>query len=214
MNDRPANGITIEIMEDGPLIVKGLTILKNSKGEEVEAEMITALCRCGGSPNKPFCDGTHKKVGFFANRETDKPIDKEREYQGEDIAIYDNRVICSHAGECVRNLPSVFRLGERPWIAPDNASVEEIISVIKKCPSGALSYSVQSTHQRDFDHSPEIVITKNGPYSVTGNIKINIEEDLQPPSREHFALCRCGASKNKPYCDGSHTEAGFTDEDN
>ncbi|MCK5390859.1 MAG: CDGSH iron-sulfur domain-containing protein [Deltaproteobacteria bacterium] len=214
MNDRPANGITIEIMEDGPLIVKGLTILKNSKGEEVEAEKITALCRCGGSPNKPFCDGTHKKVGFFANRETDKPIDKEREYQGEDIAIYDNRVICSHAGECVRNLPSVFRLGERPWIAPDNASVEEIISVIKKCPSGALSYSVQSTHQRDFDHSPEIVITKNGPYSVTGNIKINIEEDLQPPSREHFALCRCGASKNKPYCDGSHTEAGFTDEDN
>ncbi|MCZ6469490.1 MAG: CDGSH iron-sulfur domain-containing protein, partial [Candidatus Dadabacteria bacterium] len=106
------------------------------------------------------------------------------------------------------------RLGESSWIAPDNASAEEVISVIKKCPSGALSYLVQGTHQRDFDHSPEILITKNGPYSVTGNIEINLEEELQPPSKEHYVLCRCGASKNKPYCDGSHTEAGFTDADN
>ena len=214
MSDQPANGITIEIMEDGPLIVKGLETLENSKGEKVDVQKITALCRCGHSSNKPFCDGTHKKVGFTGKREIDKPIDKEREYGGEDIAVYDNRVICSHAGECVRNLPSVFRLGESSWIAPDNASAEEVISVIKKCPSGALSYLVQGTHQRDFDHSPEILITKNGPYNVMGNIDINLEEDLQPPSKEHYVLCRCGASKNKPYCDGSHTEAGFKDEDN
>lgn len=98
----------------------------------------------------PFVTVVIKKLAF-----------QEREYGGEDIAIYDNRVICSHAGECGSNLPSVFRLGEHSWIAPDNASVEEVISVIKKCPSGALSYSVQGTHQRDFDHSPEIIITKN-----------------------------------------------------
>ncbi len=207
-------GIRIEILDDGPLIVKSITSLTNSKGEEVETEKVTVLCRCGHSSNKPYCDGTHKKVGFSGKREIDKPINKEREYAGEDIVVYDNRIICSHAGECVRNLPNVFRLGERPWIAPDNASVEEVISVVRKCPSGALSYSVQGTHERDFGHSPGITIAKDGPYNVAGHIEINIEKDLQPPSKEHYALCRCGASKNKPYCDGSHGDAGFVDEDN
>ena len=59
MSDQPANGITIEIMEDGPLIVKGLETLENSKGEKVEVQKITALCRCGHSSNKPFCDSRH-----------------------------------------------------------------------------------------------------------------------------------------------------------
>ncbi|GJM16549.1 MAG: hypothetical protein DHS20C13_18760 [Thermodesulfobacteriota bacterium] len=209
-----SKNVTIDILEDGPLIVKGIRSLTNSKGEEVETEKVTALCRCGYSSNKPYCDGTHKKVGFSGKREIDKPINKEREYAGEDIAVYDNRVICSHAAECVKNLPNVFRLGERPWITPDNASVEEVISVVKKCPSGALSYSVNGTHQRDFEQDPEIIITKNGPYNVTGSIEIKVEDELQPPSKEHYVLCRCGASKNKPYCDGSHADAGFKDEDN
>lgn len=207
-------GIRIEILEDGPLIVKELTTLKNSKGKNIEVSETLALCRCGQSANKPLCDGTHKKVGFSGKREIDKPINKEREYAGENIAVYDNRVICSHAGECVGNLPNVFRLGESPWIAPDNATVEEVISVVHKCPSGALSYSVDGTQQRDFEHRAEILIAKNGPYNVTGNIEIKVEEDLQPPSREHYALCRCGASKNKPYCDGSHGDIGFKDEEN
>ncbi len=214
MSNRSDNNIIIEIMEDGPLIVKGLGTLKNSKGDELEIDKVVALCRCGDSSNKPFCDGTHKKVSFSGKREIDKPLNKEREYEGAEIDVYDNRVICSHAGECVSNLPSVFRLGERPWIAPDNAGVDEVVSVVKKCPSGALSYSIEGKHERDFDHSPQISIAKNGPYNVAGNIEIKIEESLQPPSKEHFALCRCGASKNKPYCDGSHSDAGFKDEDN
>ena len=208
------NDIIIEIMEGGPLIVKGLKTLKNSKGEQIEIDDVIALCRCGDSENKPFCDGTHKKVGFSGKREIDKPINKEREYEGSQISVYDNRVICSHAAECVKNLPSVFRLGERPWIAPDSASAEEVIATVKKCPSGALSYSVDGEHIRDFGQSPEIIIAKDGSYNVEGSIQINIKEDLQPPSKEHFALCRCGASKNKPYCDGSHKEINFVDEDN
>jgi len=207
-------GIRIEILEDGPVILKGITGLTNSKGEEVETEKVTALCRCGHSSNKPYCDGTHKKVGFSGKREIDKPVNKEREYAGENIVVYDNRIVCSHAGECVRNLPKVFRLGERPWIAPDNATMEEVISVVHKCPSGALSYSVDGKHHRDFSHETEINIAYNGPYNVTGDIQINVEESLSPPSKEHYSLCRCGASKNKPYCDGSHGEAGFKDEEN
>jgi len=206
--------ITIEILEDGPFIVKGLTSLKNSKSESLEASETIALCRCGQSANKPFCDGTHKKIGFSGQREIDKPLHKEREYAGADISVFDNRVICSHAGECVSNLPSVFRLSESPWIAPDNASVEENISVIRKCPSGALSYSVGGEQKRDFESQTEILVTKNGPYNVTGGIEIKVEDELQPPSKDHYVLCRCGASKNKPYCDGSHSDAGFRDEDN
>lgn len=214
MSDDTNKNVTIEILEDGPFIVKGLTSLKNSKSESLEASETIALCRCGQSANKPFCDGTHKKADFSGEREIDKPVDKEREYAGEQLSIYDNRVICSHAGECVGNLPNVFRLGESPWINPDSASVEDIISVIKKCPSGALSYSVDGEQQRDFDQELEIVITKNGPYNVMGGIEIKIEDELQPPTKDHYVLCRCGASKNKPYCDGSHSDANFIDEEN
>ncbi len=214
MSDIDQNNIFIEIIEDGPLIVKGLKTLKNSQGEQVEVDDVIALCRCGESSNKPFCDGTHKKVGFSGNREIDKPINKEREYEGKELSVFDNRVTCSHAKECVSNLPSVFRLGERPWIAPDNASAVEVITTIKKCPSGALSYSIDGDRVRDFGQSPEIHITKDGPYNVEGFIQINILDDMQPPSKEHFALCRCGASKNKPYCDGTHKEVGFSDQDN
>lgn len=214
MSDESDIKVSIEIMEDGPLLVKKLTSLKNSKGENIETQKITALCRCGASSNKPFCDGSHTKVNFSGQRETDKPIDKEREYAGKEITVYDNRLICSHAAECVKNLPEVFRLGDRPWIAPDNASPDEIISVVKKCPSGALSYSLGGDHVRDFGLPIEIDIAKDGPYNVTGNIVINVEDHLEPPSKEHYALCRCGASKNKPYCDGSHADAHFKDQDN
>lgn len=209
-----AKDVTIDILEDGPLIVKGLTTFKNSKAVNIDTSETLALCRCGQSANKPFCDGTHKKVDFSGQRENDKPINKEREYVGDNLAVYDNRVICSHAGECVRNLPKVFRLGERPWIAPDNAKVEEVISVVEKCPSGALSYAMNGNHRRDVAHETEINIAHNGPYNVTGDIQINVEENLRPPSKEHYSLCRCGASKNKPYCDGSHSDVEFVDEDN
>ncbi len=211
MSNLREDDTTIEIMEDGPLIVKRLKTLENSKGEEVKVDEVVALCRCGKSSNKPFCDGTHKKVGFSGKREIDKPIDKEREYEGKDISVYDNRVICSHAKECIRNLPSVFRRDERPWITPDNASAREFIETIKKCPSGALSYSLDGKHIRDFGLSPGISIAKDGPYNVAGFIHLKIDEDLAPPAAEHYSLCRCGASKNKPYCDGSHNVVAFKD---
>lgn len=211
MSDQPNDKTTIEILEDGPFIVKGLTSLKSSRGDKLETEKTAALCRCGSSSNKPFCDGTHKKIGFSGKRETDKPLGREKEYPGGGITVHDNRLICSHAAECVNNLPSVFRLGDRPWIAPDNSSADDVISVVRKCPSGALSYTAEGTTHRDFDHATEIIVTENGPYNVTGHIELKIEDELKPPSTEHYVLCRCGASKNKPYCDGSHKDVGFKD---
>lgn len=206
--------VKIDVLSDGPLIVDNLKKLTGADGTAIKTEGKTALCRCGSSSNKPFCDGSHKKAGFVSAREKEGSLDKEDPYEGKEITVYDNRAICCHAGECVSNLSSVFDVSSRPWIRPDNAAVDQIKEVVEKCPSGALSYVVGGVHIRDFDREAEIRIAKNGPYNVTGGIKLGVPEDIQPPSREHYSLCRCGASKNKPYCDGSHGEAGFSDENN
>ena len=127
------------------------------------------------------------------------------------LQLHDNRVICSHAAECVNDLPSVFRLGERRWINPDAAEVDDVIDVIKKCPSGALSYSIENVRHTLKNLPTEITVTKDGPYHITGKIQIKDENNLQPPNPELYSICRCGASKNKPFCDGVHHEIEFKD---
>lgn len=209
-----SENVKIDVLDDGPLIVDNLETLTNSQGKNLEIDEKIALCRCGYSKNKPFCDGSHKSAGFTGRRESNASLTKERAYEGKEITVHDNRAICCHAGECVTGLNSVFDINTNPWINPDNAAVEEVIEVVKKCPSGALSYTVDELHTRDFDASPAINIAKDGPYNVSGKISINVEDDIQPPSKEHYSLCRCGASKNKPYCDGSHNDIKFKDEDN
>jgi CDGSH-type Zn-finger protein len=201
----------IEILKNGPIRVTGLGAYQNSKGREVACKSEVHLCRCGTSKNKPFCDGSHKTIDFSGDRQIDKPLNKERKYEGQRIIIHDNRTICSHAKECVNLLPAVFRFGERPWIHPDNAEVDEIIEVVNRCPSGALSYSIAETHHRDIDRDPALHIIADGPYNIVGGIKFVCESNIRPPSPEHYSLCRCGASKNKPFCDGSHVDIDFED---
>ena len=133
------------------------------------------------------------------------------------ITIFDNRRICSHAAECVNNSSSTFRLDARPWINPDAAEREEIINAIKKCPSGALSYSVDDTEYRDQnDRMPMIAVSNGGPYHINGGIDL-IGDNIQwaeGSSKEHYTLCRCGASNNKPFCDGMHKVINFKDDKN
>jgi CDGSH-type Zn-finger protein len=198
--------------------------LQNSKGEPLSTTVGTALCRCGASKNKPFCDGTHNVIGFSSTNKTldekddMKKIvtkDKRRDYPGKEITVHDNRRICSHAAECVNNLSSVFKLGSRPWINPDASKTNEIIDVVRKCPSGALSYSIDGVEYRDPEEqrNPTVTVLKNGPYHIIGGIEL-IGENIQfgeGASKEHYTLCRCGASENKPFCDGSHKSSKFSD---
>jgi CDGSH-type Zn-finger protein len=196
---------------DNPLFPEGGRIY-DSRGEEVSCGAKVKLCRCGASKKMPFCDGTHQ-VGFSGERESDKSNDRRRNYVGKRITIHDNRCVCSHARFCVNELPSVFRLGERPWIDPDGAEPERIIEVIEKCPSGALSYSVDGVEHRDQNREPRVAIVKDGPFCLVGGIEVVGEEPrAEEVSREHCTLCRCGASRNKPFCDGSHEKAGFKDD--
>ncbi len=210
------NGPYYLINDMEPKIVDNL---QNSKGEPLSTTRGIALCRCGASKNKPFCDGTHGTIGFLSLNKTlnendnEKRIkDKRRNYFGKEITIHDNRKICSHAAECVDNLPSVFKLNERPWIDPDGARIQEVINTIRKCPSGALSYSIGDTEYRDPEkRNPMVTVSKNGPYHITGGIELLGEgvDFGEGASMEHYTLCRCGASENKPFCDGAHRNINF-----
>jgi len=198
---------------DGPYLVTHLKNFANQKGP-IEAKETMALCRCGGSANKPFCDGTHAKIGFSSAKLEGRVEDKRENYEGEEITIHDNRGICAHAGRCTDGLHSVFRLNKEPWIDPNNESIDEIITTIKKCPSGALSYSISGVEYRDRDGEPTIFVAPNGPYVISGGADINDTTLGEGASKEHFTMCRCGGSKNKPFCDGTHWHIKFTDDKN
>ncbi len=210
-SERPKTSITPT--PDGPYLVKDLGSLANRKGP-IEAKPTMALCRCGGSSNKPFCDGTHAKIGFSSAKLEGRVEDRRDKYESEEIAIHDNRGICAHAGRCTDGLSSVFRLKQEPWIAPDGASRDEIIATIRKCPSGALSYSVSGIEHRDREGEPTIFVSPNGPYVVSGGPDLLDTSRGEGASPEHFTLCRCGGSKNKPFCDGTHWYNKFTDDKN
>ena len=218
------NGPFYLLNDTEPKVVENL---QNSKGELLSTVRGVALCRCGASNNKPFCDGTHGTIGFLsenkttaANKDNSSKVmikDKRKDYVGKEITIHDNRRICSHAAECVNNLSSVFKLNSRPWINPDSARTEEIIDTIRKCPSGALSYSIDGIEHRDQnERRPKVTVSKDGPYLITGGIDL-IGDNIQwaeGASKEHYTLCRCGASNNKPFCDGMHRTVNFKDDKN
>jgi CDGSH-type Zn-finger protein len=198
---------------DGPFLAKYLKNFANQNGR-IETRETMALCRCGESANKPFCDGTHGKIGFSSAKLEGRVDDKRENYDGEKITIHDNRGLCAHVGRCTDGLATVFRLKEEPWIHPDAATRDEIIATIQKCPSGALSYSIDGLERREQDGEPTIYIAPNGPYVVSGGVEFVDAAERQGASKKEFTLCRCGGSKNKPFCDGSHWSNEFTDDKN
>ncbi len=125
-------------------------------------------------------------------------------YTGESIAVTFDMKRCIHARNCFLRLPDVFDPNQRPWVQPDAASAEEVASVVKSCPSGALGLT--STPMSEAPPKlTHIAVTENGPLAVRGPVSVE-GQDMEPRAM----FCRCGQSKNHPYCDGSHVEAGFT----
>lgn len=128
-----------------------------------------------------------------------------KKYENDDLIVNWRPHLCIHAKECVKSLPKVYNPNERPWIKIENASTEELIAQINKCPSGALSYDSKNMTTNESISKTEVEINAlpNGPLIIKGSHKINGKQTDQS------ALCRCGASQNKPFCDGSHAKIDF-----
>ncbi len=199
---------------NGAYTVQNVHNLKNSRGETVETKPAFALCSCGGSKNKPFCDGTHRKIGFSSDKVEGRKPDKIDTYEGKNITIYDNHAVCTGAGFCAEYSPGIFNPQRNPWIDPDAEEAEKTAATIRLCPSGALSYKIGKEYYKDQDRESSISITKNGPYNIVGGIELCDPQGSKPESAEHYSLCRCGASKNKPFCDGSHGDIKYIDDKN
>ena len=191
-----------------PLMVVD-TELIGSDGKPKKNPRVYSLCRCGESNFKPLCDGSHSKAEFVGEREdSDKP--PLEYYEGKEITIVYDRYMCMGAGYC-GELESVFGTHDAPKYEPDAAPVAEIIETIKKCPSGALTYILKGVHEKNYFQETRIVVEKDGPLHCQGGIELkdDQESDTLLPDADHYTLCRCGASKKKPLCDGSHEEKGF-----
>jgi len=205
---------TIECAKNGPLLVKSLAKLERfGDGTVYETKQVTALCRCGASKNKPYCDGTHAKVGFDDAKDADRTPDQRDDYVGAELTVHDNRGICAHAGFCTDRHPKAFRLKQEPWIDPDGEPKDEVIDAVRACPSGALSFTLDGVEERDrADDDARILVAPNGPYAIKGGVELTGVEWGEGASREHYDLCRCGQSQNKPFCSGKHWYVHF-DED-
>lgn len=218
MERDPSNHPRIEPITDGPLKYRrgsdpdSRGTLQGPGRTPIEIRDTALLCRCGASERKPFCDGSHVSVGFRSAKKWKPGAGKVIDHVGANVTIHDNRALCAHVEYCVTELPTVFDRSRRPWIDPDGAAVEEIVALCRKCPSGALSCTVDGVLYRNHNDRPATVIASaEGPYFVEGGVEVVGETLSDGASVEHCTLCRCGESRNKPLCDGKHWDVGFTD---
>jgi CDGSH-type Zn-finger protein/truncated hemoglobin YjbI len=212
---------SIQAMRNGPYLATSVPRMTDHLGTDSRPAPQLALCRCGASAIKPRCDGSCARTGFTDGKDPKRVPDRRDSYAGQQLTIHDNRGICQHSGLCTDRLATVFRTSAEPFVAPSGGRMDEIIRAVRDCPSGALSYAVDGAEARDQvdwggTREPAIEVTKDGPYRVTGAISLlgsagAPEARSQGASAEHYALCRCGHSQNKPFCSGMHWYVGFRD---
>jgi CDGSH-type Zn-finger protein/ferredoxin len=229
MEDRTAvDAPYVEIETNGPYVVHGQVpitrrrIVCSADGEPLawetteplaEGDDEVWLCRCGRSSNKPFCDGTHE-TWDFPGEETAPTTGYEQRMQvlgGVGIVVRDDRSVCIHAGFCTNRATSVWKMvgGED---AGDEAVRAQVIAMIERCPSGALTYRLEPDGEDvEVDVGRTIGVVDDGPLLVNGGIEIRRSDGQPMERRNRVALCRCGQSSQKPLCDGSHVEVGFHD---
>ena len=213
----PAGGITV--LPDGPYLATNTDRMVDWLGRVQPSRPQLALCRCGSSASKPFCDGAHARTGWSDAKADDRVADHRDTYVGQQVTVFDNRGTCAHAGFCTDRLAGVFHVDSEPFVTASGARMDEIIRAVRDCPSGALSYALAERECRedvDQDRPAQIEVSRDGPYRITGAIALvdGAGTDLprnEGASREHYSLCRCGTSKNKPFCSGAHWECGFSD---
>lgn len=218
----------IKIVKDGPYLVSGAVPLVEEaivpEGGHLEYRKIHtfptdqsyALCRCGRTTTPPFCDGSHKKVGFNGTEAASRMpyVDRADIIEGEGVYLRDDNR-CAYARFCHREDGDVWTLTER---SGNKRLKEEAIKASSDCPSGRLvHYDTQNDMAYEHAYQPTISILQDpsqgvsGPLFVRGGIPlVGADGEFYEP-RNRYALCRCGASRNKPFCDAMHVTIEFED---
>jgi len=142
--------------------------------------------------------------------------EKKKYYSNQDISVIWKPDLCIHSTKCWKASLAIFNPKRRPWINMSAGTTEQIIKIVDNCPSGALSYernknmNEQKTQTGQNQQSQTIVqVSKGGPYLVKGKFVFVGADGKEETKEGSIALCRCGASNNKPFCDGTHRKIGF-----
>jgi CDGSH-type Zn-finger protein/ferredoxin len=228
-NNNSDNLKKVEVRLNGPYVVSGYTPLISKtqvvseygepmtwkKDGKLASEETYALCRCGHSSYKPFCDGTHREINFDGTEiaPTSTRAERQETYPGsKNIVIRIDMNLCMSSGFCANRMTSIAEMATHT----DDTQVRTLaIAMIEHCPSGALTYTLKEGEADiEADLPQQIAVTTEitsegaiqGPLWVTGGIPI-IRSDEQPfETRNRVTLCNCGHSQIKPLCDGSHRE--------
>ena len=190
--------INIMVIPDGPIKVSNAGTV-NFCGQSVAVEGDLYLCRCGDSKSAPYCDGTHRSIGFSGANE--KPEEAEiRVWEGQTLRTFFNPKACMHVFYC--KPLKALRASE---LEGDTEAAAEIMKVIGTCPSGALSFEIKDGSTAPEASTPGVTIDIIEGAEVRIQADFAINEPLQErQSSDRATLCRCGKSKNKPWCDGRH----------
>ena len=231
MSTQRTQGAKVQITKNGPYMVTGglalrkQTIGTNSAGESVKwiegqpypAQATYALCRCGQSAKKPFCDGSHAKVGFDGTEAASRePYQKQAKVmQGPALSLTDVEQLCAFARFCDPN-GQVWNLVDE---TDEPGARKNFVRQVGRCPSGRLAawdnstgMSLEPKYEASIGLIEDPANQCSGPVWLRGGVQVIGSDGFHYEVRNRVTLCRCGASQNKPFCDGTHASIKFKDE--
>jgi len=214
----------IAIEKDGPYIVSGGVPLETEtavpdsegypikwvKGKKFPAKENCALCRCGQSKKMPYCDGSHARDGFDGTETASREeyLKQAGKITGPDLVLTDAEELCAGAGFCHGKHGDVWELTKK---SEDPKAKKIAVQQACNCPSGRLvAWDKKTGKPIEPDTRQSISVTKwqgekfLGPLWVKGGVQITSADGTKYEKRNYVTLCRCGKSRNKPFCDSSH----------
>jgi CDGSH-type Zn-finger protein len=178
------------------------------KGQDIPVEGEYELCRCGHSANKPFCDKSHRVHEFDSSLPADREptAGRREEFVGSGVRMTDDTSLCADTGFCGTRLTTVWKMIKK---TEDPEVRERLLRMVANCPSGRLEAYLEDGEKFEPHFLPSIAVVPDGPLWVRGGILVEGPDGFVYEVRNRVTLCRCGQSKNKPFCDGTHSQIDF-----
>ena len=225
----------IEVQKNGPYLVYGDVPLVRKEqivseygepltwktGEKIEAGEVYLLCRCGQSRDMPMCDMSHAITGFDGTETADTGPTAERQVRcpgSTHIVVKRDYTLCMQSGFCANRVTDVDEMTRH---TEDTQVRSHVMAMIERCPSGSYAYAIEEGEPDVEPDLPQQIalsteITSDGPIAgplwVTGCIPIQRADGQPFEARNRVTLCRCGLSKKKPLCDGTHRDVGVQED--